>query len=59
MIEQPLSQLKLRSGVLIAAIIRQGVAIFPSGDDYLEVGDKIIVTTLIQNIDKIYDLLER
>ena len=24
-----------------------------------KVGDKIIVTTLIQNIDKIYDLLER
>ena len=33
--------------------------IFPNGDDRLMVGDRIIVTTLIQNVTKIYDLLER
>jgi potassium transporter peripheral membrane component len=51
--------LKLKKGVLIAAIIRDGKAIFPNGDDRLMVGDRIIVTTLIQNVTKIYDLLER
>ena len=53
----PLSQLHLKKDVLIAAIIRQGKAIFPTGDDDLQVGDKIIVTTLLQNITQIYDLL--
>ena len=55
----PLSQLHLKKDVLIAAIIRQGKAIFPTGDDDLQVGDKIIVTTLLQNITQIYDLLAR
>ena len=55
---RPLAQLKLKKGILIAAIIRQGKAIFPTGGDSLQVGDKIIVTTLIHNITKIYDLLE-
>ena len=54
-----LSELKLKKGVLIAAIIRNGKAIFPNGDDHLMVGDRIVVTTLIQNVNKIYDLLER
>ena len=57
--QYPLSELKLKKGVLIAAIIRDGKAIFPNGDDRLMVGDRIIVTTLIQNVTKIYDLLER
>jgi len=55
---KPLAQLKLKKGVLIAAIIRNGKAIFPTGDDHLLIGDRIIVTTLISNITKIYDLLE-
>ena len=50
----PLSQLHLKKDVLIAAIIRQGKAIFPTGDDDPQVGDKIIVTTLLQNITQIY-----
>ena len=55
---RPLSQLILKKGLFIAAFIRKGKAIFPTGDDSLQVGDKIIVTTLIHNITKIYDLLE-
>jgi len=55
----PLSQLHLKKDVLIAAIIRQGKAIFPTGDDNLQVGDKIVVTTLLQNITQIYDLIAR
>ena len=31
--QYPLSELKLKKGVLIAAIIRDGKAIFPNGDD--------------------------
>ena len=59
MTAKPLSQLKLKKGVLIAAIIRKGKTIFPTGEDILEVGDKLLVTTLLPNITKIYDLIER
>ena len=59
MTAKPLSQLKLKKGVLIAAIIRKGKTIFPTGEDILEVGDQLLVTTLLPNITKIYDLIER
>ena len=59
MTAKPLSHLKLKKGVLIAAIIRKGKTIFPTGEDMLEVGDKLLVTTLLPNITKIYDLFER
>ena len=59
MTAKPLSQLKLKKGVLIAAIIRKGKTIFPTGEDRLEVGAQLLVTTLLPNITKIYDLIER
>ena len=59
MTAKPLSQLKLKKEVLIAAIIRKGKTIFPTGEDRLEVGDQLLVTTLLPNITKIYDLIER
>ena len=59
MTAKPLSQLKLKKEVLIAAIIRKGKAIFLLERIYLEVGDKLLVTTLLPNITKIYDLIER
>jgi trk system potassium uptake protein TrkA len=54
-----LSELHFKTNVLIAAIIRNGKTIFPTGDDILEVGDKIVVITLLTNITHIYDLLKR
>lgn len=59
MTAKPLSQLKLKKGILIAAIIRKGKTIFPTGEDTLEVGDQLLVITLLPNITKIYDLIER
>ena len=56
---KPLSNLKFKKDILIAAIIRNGKTIFPTGEDTLEVGDKLVVITLLSNITKIYDLLER
>ena len=38
-----LSELNFAHGVLIAAIIRNGKAIFPTGEDTLAIGDKIVV----------------
>ena len=59
MTAKPLSHLKLKKGILIAAIIRKGKTIFPTGEDTLEVGDQLLVITLLPNITKIYDLIER
>ena len=54
-----LSELEFANGVLIAAIIRNGKSIFPTGEDRLAIGDKIVVVTLLQNVTHIYDLLKR
>ncbi|GGE31378.1 Trk system potassium transporter TrkA [Streptococcus himalayensis] len=54
----PLAQLSFKPGVLIAAVIRNGKTIFPTGDDQIKVGDQIVVTTLLQNITQVLDLLE-
>lgn len=57
MADQQLKDIKLKKDVLIAAIIRNGKSIYPTGDDRFEVGDKIVVITLLQNIQHIYDIL--
>lgn len=54
-----LSLLKFRDNILIAAIIRKGKIIYPTGEDVLQVGDKIVVVTFLKNITRIYDLLAR
>lgn len=59
MTDKPLSQLKFKKDLLIAAIIRNGKTIFPTGEDRLQVGDQLVIITLLSGITKIYDLLER
>ncbi|ALT80381.1 potassium transporter TrkA [Streptococcus gallolyticus] len=54
-----LSLLKFRDNILIVAIIRKGKTIYPTGEDVLQVGDKIVVVTFLKNITRIYDLLAR
>ncbi len=54
-----LSSLKFKENILIAAIIRNGKTIYPTGEDIFEVGDKIVVVTFLKNITRIYDLLAR
>lgn len=54
----PLAQLRFKEGVLIAALIRNGKTIFPTGADQIKLGDQIVVTTLLPNITHIYELLE-
>lgn len=56
---QRLADLSFKKDVLIAAIIRNGMAIFPTGNDRLAIGDKIIVITLNKNVHQISDLLKR
>ena len=41
----PLRDLKLKSGILIACIVRGGKAIIPGGDDKIEANDNVIVVS--------------
>lgn len=54
-----LATIKFKPNVLVAAIIRQGKTIFPTGQDSIMVGDKVVIVTLLKNINHIYDLLAR
>ncbi len=54
-----LASLKFKRDILIVAIIRNGKTIYPSGDDVISVGDKLVVVTLLKNITRVSDLLAR
>ncbi len=56
--DQTLAELRLRSGVLIGAIIRDNKVIIPSGQDMLLTGDAVIIVTTEKGIDSIKKILE-
>lgn len=54
----PLKELKLKSGVLLAGIVRRdGQIIIPSGGDALHAGDDVIVVTTNTRLQDIADIL--
>ena len=55
----PLSQLHLRSNLLIGCILRSGKVLIPSGQDTLEPGDSVIVITTITGLSDLRDILEK
>jgi trk system potassium uptake protein TrkA len=44
LVNRPFRELPM-TGALIGAIVRDGTAIFPHGDDELQAGDRVIVFT--------------
>ena len=55
----PLKDLKLKSGILLAGIVRQnGRIIIPSGSDELHVNDDVIVVTTDTTLQDIHDILQ-
>jgi len=55
----PLKDLKLRSGILLAGIVRRsGQIIIPSGNDTIHPGDDVIVVTTDTNLQDIGDILQ-
>ena len=54
-----LRDLPIKNNVLIAAIMHNGVHLFPSGNDMLHIGDIIIVTTTDHSLRSIDDILEK
>ena len=58
-VNQPLKDLRIKKGMLIACIVRNGKIIIPGGDDKIMVGDNIIIVTSSLRITNIEDILER
>ena len=54
----PLKDLQLKHDTLIAMIIRGNKTIIPRGNDYITVGDNVVVVTKQENIDGINEVLE-
>ena len=54
----PLKDLKLKSGILLAGIVRRnGQIVIPSGSDALELGDDVIVVTTDTTLQEIGDIM--
>lgn len=56
-IEIPLKDLKTKPGVLVACIRRGEKIIFPGGDDFVIVGDRVLVVTGKKYFDEFDDIL--
>ncbi len=55
--DTPISELKIKSDVLIGAIIREGEVIIPRGQDCLLVGDGVIVVSKAMGMSDITDII--
>lgn len=56
-IGQKLVDMKIKEGVLIAGIVRNGRLIIPGGQDEFHVGDTVIVVTVHLGFHDIYNIL--
>ena len=52
----PLKKLKLRSGILIASIVRGSELIIPKGDDCLMVNDSVVIVTTNRGFDDLKEI---
>lgn len=57
MLGKPLKDLKLRSGVLLAAIVRRSEIIIPGGMTTIEEGDHVVVVSRSIGLDDLTDIL--
>lgn len=54
----PLSDLKLKKDVLVAAIIRDGLVIIPRGKDTIQAGDSVVIVSKVLSLHNLTDVLE-
>lgn len=55
----PLSSLNLKDNLLIACINRGGMIRIPRGQDTIQVGDTVIVVTIVKGLKDLTDILKR
>ncbi len=53
----PLSQMRIRKGVLVAVLVRKRRIIIPFGDDHIEAGDTVILIARASSIGALEDAL--
>ena len=54
----PLKEMKTKSGILVATIIRGNRIIIPGGNDTIEIGDSVIIVTMKKLMD-LKDILDK
>ena len=54
----PISKLKFKKNVLIAAILRGGQVIMPRGYDTIEMGDSVVIVSKVTGLQDVTDILE-
>ncbi len=52
-----LEKLKIKSNLLVACINRKGKIIIPNGQDFIQIGDTVIIVTTIQGLNDLNDIL--
>ena len=57
-LDVPLKALKLKYSVLVASIIRRGKCRVPSGNDAIELGDRVVVVTTNHGMHELKDILK-
>ena len=57
-VEVPLKKLKLRSGILIASIVRGNDLIIPKGDDCLMLNDSVVVVTTTKGMHDLSNIFD-
>lgn len=55
--DTPLKRLRLKSGVMVTFIARNGQIIFPTGDDSIKVGDSFMIITTHRGFGEATDIL--
>lgn len=55
---KPLSELKLKSSLIVASITKSGKATTPNGQSIIEVGDSVIVVSTETGLNDLEDILE-
>lgn len=53
----PLKDLRLKSNILIATIVRNGVIVIPDGNDYMDIDDIVVVVTTHYALDDLNEIL--
>jgi trk system potassium uptake protein TrkA len=54
----PLKDLKIKEGVLLCAILRNGAVIIPRGNDSIRKGDRVVIVTTIKQLTDLSMIIE-
>ncbi len=57
-VDVPLKKMKIRSGILIASIVRGNELIIPKGDDCLKLNDSVVVITTNKGFNDLSDIFD-